>query len=169
MELGKAGRDLVGKSEQDLVMFGDMRNEKEGVSRKTPCFPVWPLGGWSGGSSHWDENHWIKWVSPRLDFPTMFHNQFHELKWVRIYLCFLFVSIVLGCVLCCPVCQSLFTNVCTSSFGPTWELWDVRRWVHVHGCVYVIAFPTAQYCFVPSKWWVITCWIWLGCSFVKIR
>lgn len=35
-------RNLIGKSEPDLVMFGNMMNEKV-MLRKTPCFLAWVM------------------------------------------------------------------------------------------------------------------------------
>lgn len=42
VELEAIERNLVGKSEQDLVMFGAMRDEEGGV-KKTPCFLAWTM------------------------------------------------------------------------------------------------------------------------------
>lgn len=49
----------LGKSEQDLEMFGNMRDEKV-MLRKTSCFLSWTTEWMNGGSNNWNRKSWIK-------------------------------------------------------------------------------------------------------------
>ena len=44
VELGEMERNLVGKSEQDLVVFGDIRGEGEDSLKEDPSFLTWTTG-----------------------------------------------------------------------------------------------------------------------------
>lgn len=73
--------NLVGKSEQDLVMFGNMRDEKGGVE-ENPLFSGLDHGvdGWANeGSNNWYETPWVKWKSSRPDFDVIFYNHLKKI------------------------------------------------------------------------------------------
>lgn len=73
-------RNLVGKNEQDLVMFGNRRDEKGSVEEDS-LFSGSDHGvdGWMDeGSNNWNGTPWIKWESSRPDCYLIFHNQFFK-------------------------------------------------------------------------------------------